>query len=696
MTFLNRTTFRLRTTLIVPFVLQIVTTVGLVGYLSFRNGQKAVTELASELSTQASDRVSEQLSSYLDIPRQVNEMNLQAIDLGILNPEDLEITTRFFWRQMKVFDNLSYINFGNEAGLFIGVGREDNGSLYTEQMTEADDFIYQRYALDEQGNRAEFLAREEYPFQEDEWYQSVVLAEKPLWSSIYAWEDRPDIISIAASYPVYNEEQELIGVVGVDFILSQISDFLGELNVSPSSRIFIIERDGMIVGSSSPEAAYKEVDGEVQRLSILESPDRLMRDTAMKVRDRLGDFPNIDTPQHFLLQLSKEPAFVSVTPWQDKLGLDWLVVVIIPEADFMEDIHASNRNTILLCFLTFLLALIVGFLTARRISQPIEEITAASAQMAAGKLKQSIRPRRILELATLAKAFNTMAGQLETAFNTLEKKVEERTADLVQANAEINLLNEKLKTENLRMVAELDLLQQMQKMILPRPEELNIDGLDIAGFMEPADEVGGDYYDVLEIDGVVTISMGDVTGHGLESGILMLMTQTAVRTLKEIREQDHVRFLDILNRTLYKNLQRMQSDKNLTLVLLNYSDKTVSISGQHEETLVIRNGGEIERIDTTELGLPLGLDDDIADFIKHTVVELEPGDSIVLYTDGITEAKDINKKQYGLDQLCAIISQHWQASAHDIKEAVIEDVRRHIGKQQIFDDITLLVLKQEA
>lgn len=298
---------------------------------------------------------------------------------------------------------------------------------------------------------------------------------------------------------------------------------------------------------------------------------------------------------------------------------------------------------------------------------------------------------------------------LEISGSTLELKTGEKAAvmtirdvterkrmeqSLIQASQQIVALNEQLRVENLRLGAELDVVRQIQQMILPKPVELEIEGLDIAGYMEPADEVGGDYYDVLQIDNVVTISMGDVTGHGLESGILMLMTQTAVRILKEIGEYDPVQFLDTLNRTIYKNVQRMNSDRNLTLVVLNYTDGKVSISGQHEETIVVRNGGHVERIDTMDLGFPIGLDDDIANFISHTIVELHAGDGIVLYTDGITEAKNLDKQQYGLERLCEIVAQNWQQSAEEIKQAVIEDVRQHIGTQKVFDDITLLVLKQ--
>ena len=291
------------------------------------------------------------------------------------------------------------------------------------------------------------------------------------------------------------------------------------------------------------------------------------------------------------------------------------------------------------------------------------------------------------------------AISLENAllYQTLEDKVEERTAQLAQANQAISALNQRLKTENLRMSAELDILKQMQQLILPKPAELAaIAELDIAGFMEPADEVGGDYYDVLYTEGVVTIAIGDVTGHGLESGILMVMTQAAVRTLKEVQELDPVRFLDALNRTIYKNVQRMKSDKNLTLALLNYADSKVSISGQHEETLLIRKGGQIERIDMMDLGFPIGLDEDISDWVSHVLVDLEPGDGVVLYTDGIPEARNMHKKFYGIERLCEVVSQNWHLSAEQIKQATIEDLREFIGEQKVFDDITLLILKQQG
>ena len=134
----------------------------------------------------------------------------------------------------------------------------------------------------------------------------------------------------------------------------------------------------------------------------------------------------------------------------------------------------------------------------------------------------------------------------------LEQIVKQRTAELGDANREIMALNKQLKAENLRMETELDVARQLQQMLLPREEELQkIEGLDIAGFMKPADEIGGDYYDVLQHNGHVKIGIGDVTGHGLESGIVMLMTQMGVRTLLTSNETDPTRFFTVLNRTIY-------------------------------------------------------------------------------------------------------------------------------------------------
>lgn len=280
---------------------------------------------------------------------------------------------------------------------------------------------------------------------------------------------------------------------------------------------------------------------------------------------------------------------------------------------------------------------------------------------------------------------------------TLEQAVAERTLALQQANDKISALNKELLDENRRMSVELAVTRQLQQMVLPKPEELKlIHNLDIAGFMESATEVGGDYYDVLQHHGRVKIGIGDVTGHGLDSGVLMLMVQTAVRTLFATNEYNSHQFLTVLNSILYANLQRMQSDKNLTLSMLDYYDGHLRISGQHEEILFVRQNGMIERIDTIELGFMLGVEPDISHFIAHRDIELRPGDGVVLYTDGLIESRNEMGEFYGVERLCAVVSQFWQCSATEVQHAIIDDLTQHLGPSKVLDDITLLVVKQKV
>ncbi|VXD13005.1 Protein serine/threonine phosphatase with extracellular sensor [Planktothrix serta PCC 8927] len=363
----------------------------------------------------------------------------------------------------------------------------------------------------------------------------------------------------------------------------------------------------------------------------------------------------------------------------------------IDELDFLlqRRIDGFLHRQIFLFILVLIPLLIVIYLFIgfyQSVMQTVNSLSIASQKMIAGEMNETLHLENQDELAEVAKSFNNLA------------------VALVTANQEITSLNQQLTSENLRMSAELQVTRQLQKMILPNERELaEIVHLDIAGYMEPADEVGGDYYDVMYNNGMVKIGIGDVTGHGLESGVLMLMVQTAVRTLITNNETDPIHFLTTLNRVIYDNVQRMRSDKNLTFSLIDYYNGVLSICGQHEEMIVVRSHSKsdpedhpvIERVDTMDLGFPIGLEADITDFIGSVNIKLNSGDGVVLYTDGITEAENDQGQFYSLERLCEIVKQNWHLTAAEIRQGVINDVRSHIGKHKVYDDITLIVLKQK-
>lgn len=270
----------------------------------------------------------------------------------------------------------------------------------------------------------------------------------------------------------------------------------------------------------------------------------------------------------------------------------------------------------------------------------------------------------------------------------LEKKVQ------VRLNDKIVELNKRLAAENLRLGTELDVARRLQAMVLPKQEELaKVPRLDIAGYMRPADHVGGDYYDVLNLGSHTKVGIGDVTGHGLEAGLVMLMVQSIARTLYEAGEYDPTRFLRILNQALYKNVQRIQTDKNLSLAFLDFRDGRLVLSGQHEEVLLIRADHTLERIDTTELGFPVGMEEDISGFLATRELPIGPGDCVVLYTDGVTEAANAKGELYGVERLCQSLLALRPESAREISNAAVDDLFQFIGKAPIRDDISLVVIR---
>lgn len=681
--------------LVVPFVVQIFATVGLIGYLSFRTGQKAVNELAIQLSTRVTERINQHLKNYLETPHFMQAITVSSIRNGNLDINNFTSLQQQFWSDIQLSDAVDYIFLGDQDGNFIGVQEyRDGGKVvkFRDRATAPKRLIY---ALDEDGERTELLKSQDYDPRTRPWYQATLKAQTQTWSSIYISADL-GILQITPATPIYDQQGTLQGVLGTNLILSQISGFLRNLEISKSGQAFIIERSANIVASSTDELPYISTNSVPIRLNALNSQKPSIKLTTQELFQQVDNLNQINQPLQFAFELNNKTQLVQVSPLTDVQGLDWLIVVRVPEADFMAQITANTRTTILLCLAALGVATILGILTARWVTQPILSLNTAAKEIAKGKWEKIVEINRSDEVGELAKSFNSMAKQLHESFETLEEKVEERTAQLAQANGEIRALNQRLKAENLRMSAQLDVAKQLQQMVLPKPAELEaIEGLDIAGFMEPVDEVGGDYYDILHHDDVVTIGIGDVAGHGLESGVVMLMAQTAIRTLQEMQETDLVKFLDVINRTIYHNVERMNSDRNMTLAILNYCGGRISISGQHEEIIVVRASGKIERVDTIDLGFPIGLDEEITQFISHVSVQLEFGDGIVLYTDGITEAENMEGKQYGLEQLCQIVSQNWQGAAEAIQQIVIDDVRRHIGSQKVYDDITLLVLKQK-
>jgi sigma-B regulation protein RsbU (phosphoserine phosphatase) len=519
-------------------------------------------------------------------------------------------------------------------------------------------------------------------------------------------------------HPLWNKERtDCAGSVAVDITLEQMSDLITNVKVADTGFGFLTMSNGNVLAITP--AGEKTLGIEIQNESGSQGVTGLDRTLG---KSKYSDVASLRLPTTDAISIrqiklrhddTEEPYVVvmrrlsGMNLWADnKIGKDYSTLAfVVPEREIYASLYAAQGKIdqathrirqwqfgILIFSLAVVLAAV--FAISRRITAGISDLAAAAKRIENKDYSVRVNIPTKDEVGDLGHAFNKMTEEIESHTTTLERRVEERTQKLFAANREIHALNEKLKSENVRMGAELDVARRMQMMVLPKPDELrSVQRLDIAGFMEPANEVGGDYYDVLQFGSRVKIGIGDVTGHGLESGVLMLMVQSVARALLESGEADPKRFLAVLNNAICKNVARTESGNNLTLSFVDYSDNTVTLTGQHEEVIIIRGTGEVERIDTIDLGFPVGLESEISHFIQSRAIRFDSGDVMILYTDGITEAESPEGDLFGIDRLCESARSHRGGTATDVKQGIVRDVMQHIDTQKIHDDITLLVLK---
>lgn len=254
------------------------------------------------------------------------------------------------------------------------------------------------------------------------------------------------------------------------------------------------------------------------------------------------------------------------------------------------------------------------------------------------------------------------------------------------------LLRRKQEEEHGRLTAELEIARRIQTSLLPAT--LHVPGLEIAARMETFTEVGGDYYDVIPVEGGAWLGIGDVSGHGLTAGLSMLMLQSAVGAA--VRSQPHALPSEItahVNRLVFDNVRnRLGRDDYATLSLMRYhSEGTAVVAGAHEDLVVFRAAtGSIE-LHAPE-GTWVGLSD-VPPAKQDVRLTLATGDIMLLLTDGATEARDEDGRLFGIERVCEAL----RAAAHQPVEAICSALWQQIDawSHQRTDDVTLLVARQQ-
>ncbi|MBM0744331.1 HAMP domain-containing protein [Phormidium sp. CLA17] len=429
----------LRLILVVPFVMQIFVAVGLTGYLGIRNSQKSINTVVSQLRSETSDRINQQILFYLEKPYLTNQTIAAGISEGQIDIKDIKALEHFSWRLVNQ-NTVGFLQTATPQGTSVTVERVENGSIEARVVTSLPN--RQTYRLDDQGNRAELLETKKFDPRTRPWYKAALQAGEPSWSKIFVGASGK--VTISLSQPIYGEIGNLLGVQNSNFRLSRIHEFLKSVKVGLTGQTFIVDRSGQLIASSLIEQPYKIQDEELEQIPATAIENLVIRATATAVLERFGDFSRINQSQQLDVVVDGDRQFVQISPIRDEQGIDWFSVVVVPESDFTAEIDANTRTTMLLCLAALVVATILGIYTAQLIAQPLRRLSQSSEAMADGALDQNVELSNVRELNVLARSFNRMTQQLRGSFTQLEQtneqlehRVEERTADLKETLQEL-------------------------------------------------------------------------------------------------------------------------------------------------------------------------------------------------------------------------------------------------------------------
>jgi serine phosphatase RsbU (regulator of sigma subunit) len=336
----------------------------------------------------------------------------------------------------------------------------------------------------------------------------------------------------------------------------------------------------------------------------------------------------------------------------------------------LSELHARRTRYLILAAIVlaaaWFAALLMSSMFQRAISKPIVSLLNIAKRVSREK-NYALRAEKTSddEVGKLIDGFNEMLGEIRT-----------RDAEIQERHRQ-----------------EMALARSIQTSVLPRSFELP--GYDISAVMMPAEEVGGDFYEFRPVDGGAWIGVGDVTGHGVTSGLIMMMAQSMFTMLCE-QSNGHVspaKFVTLLNRAMYYNLRsRLAQDRFMTLVVAKIDrEGKMVFAGAHTDLLIYRAATRnVERIPTD--GLWVGITDDIAHLTADSTVTLARGDVALFHTDGVTEARNPAGECFDLDRLTNQLRELHDAPASDIVTRIAHSAWSWAGTPK--DDVSLLAVKR--
>jgi len=494
-----------------------------------------------------------------------------------------------------------------------------------------------------------------------DWYQIPKMLEKPVWTEPYFDENGGNIIMSTYSVPFYkrdNGSREFNGIVTVDIDMSWLKNVIDSIDIVTSGYAFLISKKGTFL--------THPVDSLIMNESIFSLADETNNEKLRKIgKSMIAGETNFIKYNPFV---GNEDAWLYYT---ESPSSGWSIGIIFPEDELFADLHSLFLTLLALAVGGLILIFFVITVISNRITRPIEVLAGISEDIGTGNFDVILPPI----------IYNDEIGRLTHSFEVMKEELKNYIRNLEEATAARNKIESELKIAH-------DIQQGIiPKIFPPFPDRIDV---DLYAILDPAKEVGGDLYEFFFIDDeTIIFAVGDVSGKGVPASLFMAITRTLLRAKAEPGMLAN-EIVTSINKELCKdNDNAMFVTFFLGLLSLKTGELNYCNAG-HNYPYILRKNHEIQEINQTH-GTPLGLFEDMDYKIGN--LSLNKEDSIVLYTDGIPEAMDIDGNLFGDDRLEEVLkSLCCEATPEKITKQLLEVTKSYAGEAEQSDDITILVL----
>jgi class 3 adenylate cyclase len=376
-----------------------------VTYLALRNGERSVAAMTTALLSEIHARVQTRAQSLMQEAYRANKASRAAIDAGYLSLGQDDRWLQHFWRQKDQFPTVSYFTVGNRHGEWVGLQTHAHLQWHATEHSKG----LNTYAVTASGARGRRIYRvAPYDALALDWYRLPLKLRRPAWTPIYVWQ-HPRVLSMTLSEPLLDSDGEFMGLIAADLSLGEIRDYLMTVRVGKTGGIFLLERDGNLVAASADPQPFLQSRDAPQRIRAMDYSDATVARTSVNLEQRFGTLNKILGREFIQFDNGQQAEHVLVSPFGGLLGLDWLLVVVVPEADFMGEIYAGTRQTVMICMGILVTTVLFGTIFSTRISKPMRTLTERVQQVQAFKLDNNFDVRSIIaEIWSLANALARM------------------------------------------------------------------------------------------------------------------------------------------------------------------------------------------------------------------------------------------------------------------------------------------------